>query len=329
PSQNQRRILTPERDAVRHRVLDVELAAAIGDVVEIALGVGLVDVDRGWHDTIAHRQQRRGDAGGAARALRGADQALQGRPRQPVGMTIESELHSARFDAVVQLRRRAVIVDVLHVALADAGLFHRHTDGARGLFAAFFETHAMVSLARRSVARNFAVDVRASCARLLHLFEYEEPCALGDDEAVAIARKRARRALWLVIPTRRHEAHQLKAAQDQGGDRRIDAAGNHGLQHARLNVAERVAERVGGTGAAGGDDVAEAAKSEAHRHLTSERADRAGGNRVYAALLLVAGVIEAVLFFPEVLASAARAHHDADAAPLVTRQPPHVGRRLP
>ncbi len=65
--------------------------------------------------------------------------------------------------------------------------------------------------------------------------------------------------------------------------------------------------------------MAQAAETEAHRHLAGQRPDGAGGNGVDAALLLVAGVIEAVLLLGEILAAAAGAHHDADAAQFVAR----------
>ena len=66
-------------------------------------------------------------------------------------------------------------------------------DGARRLFAALFQAHAVEGLAGGAVAGDLAVDVRAARLRLLHFFEDEEPGAFGDHEAVAIAGERAAR----------------------------------------------------------------------------------------------------------------------------------------
>ena len=122
-----------------------------------------------------------------------------------------------------------------------------------------------------------------------------------------------------MVPARAHDAHELEAAQDQRRDGRIHAAGDDGVQHAAPDVAEGVADGVGGGSAAGGDDMAQAAEAEAHGDFAGERADGAGGNGVDAALLLLAGVIEAVLLLGEILAAAAGADHDADLAQFVAR----------
>ena len=116
-------------------------------------------------------------------------------PGQLVSVAVESQLHGARFDAVVELRGSAVIIDVLHFGGRDAGFSERHADGARRLFAAFFQAHAVVGFAGGTVAGDLAVDVSAAGAGPLHLLQDEEPGAFGDHEAVAILGKRARSAL--------------------------------------------------------------------------------------------------------------------------------------
>src|SRR5689334_13172695 len=127
-------------------------------------------------------------------------------------MTVECKFDGARLDAVVQLRRRTVIVDVLHLGSGNRGLLQRQPDGARRLLATLLQADAMIRLARGAVACHLPVDMRSARTRLLHLLQYEEPRALGDHKAVAIARERPRGALRLMIPTRAHDAHELKAA---------------------------------------------------------------------------------------------------------------------
>ena len=65
--------------------------------------------------------------------------------------------------------------------------------------------------------------------------------------------------------------------------------------------------------------MAEAAEAEPHGDLAGQRADGAGGNGVDAALLQEPSIVKAVLFFGEVLAAAAGADDDTDAAELVAR----------
>ena len=86
-----------------------------------------------------------------------------------------------------------------------------------------------------------------------------------------------------------------------------------------LDVAEGVAHRVGGGGAAGGNDVAQTAETEAHGDFAGQRADGAGRDGIHAALLLMAGIEEPVLLFGEILAAAAGADNHADLAQFVAR----------
>ena len=72
--------------------------------------------------------------------------------------------------------------------------------GAGRLLAALFQAHAMIGLAGGSVAADLAVDVGAARPRVLQFLQDEEPGALGDHEAVAIAREGPRGALRLGVP---------------------------------------------------------------------------------------------------------------------------------
>src|SRR5207249_9331523 len=157
-------------------------------------------------------------------------------------------------------------------------------------------------------------DVGAARARLLPLIHHEKPRALSDHKAIAVARKRPRSALWLMVPTGGHDPHELKAAHDERRDRRIHTAHDHGIQISTADLPEGIAHRVGGRRAAGRDNMAQPAEAEPHGNFAGQRADGDGGYGVRATLLLMSGVIQAVLLFGEVLAAAARSDDYADAA---------------
>src|SRR5262249_31142471 len=116
--------------AVTDGVLDLEFSRLTGNVIEIALGVGLVDIDGGRRDGVAHREQGRGNPGRAASALRVADHALQRRAGDPVRVAVERELDGAGLDPVVQLRGRAVVMNVLRRGRGYARLAEGHADRA-------------------------------------------------------------------------------------------------------------------------------------------------------------------------------------------------------
>ena len=71
------------------------------------------------------------------------------------------------------------------------------------------------------------------------------------------------------------------------------------------------------------------AESEAHGDFAGQRADGGRGDDVHAALLLLAGIIQAVLFLGELQAAAARSDDHADLAQLLARQRVRRQRRRP
>src|ERR1039457_3938086 len=198
-------------------------------------------------------------------------------------------------------------MDVLYLGGRNTRFSQGQPDGAGGLFAALLQADPVIGLAGGSIPGNFSVDVGAAPAGLLQFLHDEEPGALREHEPVAVARERTRRALRLMIPVGAHDAHQLETAQDQGSDRRIYSSRHDGVQDARLDLPVGIADGIGGRGAARRNDVAESAEPEAHGDFAGQSADRAGRNGVDAALLDMPAVVEAVLFFGEILASAARA----------------------
>ncbi len=91
----------------------------------------------------------------------------------------------------------------------------------------------------------------------------------------------------------------------------------HPGQRAALDSAAGVANSVGRRRAAGRDDVAHAAKSEAHGDFAGQRSDGGGGDSINAALFLVAAVVEPVLLFGELLRAAAGTDNHADRSQFV------------
>src|SRR5665213_2271794 len=117
-------------------------------------------------------------------------------------MAIEGEARGARFDAVIQIGRRAVIVDVADLFGPDACFLHGQRHRVSRLFAALFETHAMIGLAGGGITDDFTVDLRAALEGVFAFFENEEPRAFAEHESAAVARERPRAALGFAIPLR-------------------------------------------------------------------------------------------------------------------------------
>src|SRR6202022_1766680 len=118
--------------------------------------------------------------------------------------------------------------------------------GPGRLFTRFVEPDAMVRVACRSVARDLAVDARpAGPCRLLALHD-EHPGAFGENEAVAVPGERTRCAGRVVIAGVGHDAHHAEAGHHGCRDRGVRTAADDVVDDAELEVAIRVADRVGG-----------------------------------------------------------------------------------
>jgi hypothetical protein len=70
---HQRAVLRAEPDAIAKRYPHLGLARGVGDIVEITIRIGIVEVDRRRNGTRFHCAQGRAQTGGAAGALGMAD----------------------------------------------------------------------------------------------------------------------------------------------------------------------------------------------------------------------------------------------------------------
>src|SRR5437868_6563907 len=95
------------RTYARWTMLKSMAAAVVGDIVEITLRIGIVEIDCWRKDVIPEGHQCGSDAGRAARSLRMADHRLRRGAGDLPGVRAEGEFHGARLDAIVEIGRRA------------------------------------------------------------------------------------------------------------------------------------------------------------------------------------------------------------------------------
>ncbi len=235
---HERAVLRAEPDAVAEGVLDGGRASLVRHVVEVAGRVGAIEVDRRRQEAVAHGEQRRRHPGRAAGALRMADHGLDRRARQAVCGPPEGAAHGQGLDAVVQLRRGAVVRDVADRLGRHAGFFHRERHRARRLFARLVQTHAVVSVAGRAVAGDLAVNAGPARAGPLGLLENEHPRTLAQHEPVAVGGERPGGGRRVGFARGREDPHHGKAFHDSAHDGRVDAAREHDILGAELDRAE-------------------------------------------------------------------------------------------
>ena len=94
------------------------LARSVGDVVQIAIGIGFLEVQRRRQDPSRERSQHRDGLDRPGRAEQVPDRRFRARHRRRTA--VEDVVDRARLDLVVERRRRAVRVDVADVARLEA-----------------------------------------------------------------------------------------------------------------------------------------------------------------------------------------------------------------
>mmetsp|Transcript_25434 Transcript_25434/g.74982 ORF Transcript_25434/g.74982 Transcript_25434/m.74982 type:complete len:504 (+) Transcript_25434:228-1739(+) len=229
---------------------DSNLDGLLGDVldvrhvVEVAVRVGGLVVDRRRHDArlehLAH--DRRLDA--ARRTQEVAGGALGRRDLHLVGVLPKHTLVRHRLELVVERRRGAVRVDVLHLLRRHARRLHRRLEARRHPLPLRVRRGDVVRVARGSVARNFAVDLCAAPKRVLLRLKQQHARPLAHHETRAVRVERAARLLRVVVRRGAHRAHRVEARKAERSDRRLGPSGEHHVALAPLQVLERLSDRV-------------------------------------------------------------------------------------
>src|SRR4029077_17440548 len=92
--------------------INAGLATGVGDVVEVALRIGLFQVDRRRHELVVYGHNRDHRLNGTGGAEQVPVHRLRRRHRNGGCGLAEGGLHGARLRGIVELRRRAMGVDV-------------------------------------------------------------------------------------------------------------------------------------------------------------------------------------------------------------------------
>src|ERR1700674_240080 len=116
---HERGVVAAEPERVREGHLGVRLASLVGDVVQVALRVRVVQVDRRRQQTAVEREHARGGLEGAGGAQQVTVDGFGRADRELVGVVAEDGLDGFRLGHVAQLGRRSMGVDGAHVRQLD------------------------------------------------------------------------------------------------------------------------------------------------------------------------------------------------------------------
>src|ERR1700720_240519 len=156
-----------------------------------------------------------------------------GADRKFVGIIAEDLLDRASLAKIGDVRRGGVGVDVINLVWGKAGMFERELHGARGAFAVRWRSSHVVGVCRKSVAREFAVNLRAASFRVFQLFHDNNTGAFAHDKSIAIAVERSRSALGLVV-ARAERSHGRETCETNRDNRSLGASSEKNIGIADL-----------------------------------------------------------------------------------------------
>src|ERR1051325_1425784 len=183
--ENQRRIRPAEAERVREHVAHWLRAGLIRHVVEIAVGIGRLVVDRRRQHVFLHHQRRDGRLEPAGGAEEVAGHRLRRADGELVGVLAEDALDRQRLRFVAERRRRAVRVDVVNVGRLQAGVLQRAAHDVDHPDAVLRGRGDMIRVEAHALTGQLAEDPRAAGDGALALLEKQDAGSLAHDEAVA------------------------------------------------------------------------------------------------------------------------------------------------
>ena len=235
--------MTAKAEAVRHHVGERFASGFVGNVVEIAVGIGVFEVDRGGHDLTLEGQDRDHELDPTRGPQEVSQLALGARDRDAAGFAVEDGLDCDGFGLVAQRSAGAVGVDVVNLAGVEAGVLQGELHGASRAPPFRVGSGHVVAVGAQSVAHHLGEDGGPTAAGVFVLFEDDHASPLRHDEPVAIAVEGPTGAVGGVIASRQG-AHAGEAREPHRGDGGLAAPGDHDVGAVRPNEVERIANRV-------------------------------------------------------------------------------------
>src|SRR4029453_11423489 len=116
PFQHERRVVAAEAERVDERDLDASLLRLRGDARQLALGIGILVVDRGVDQIVLNGHRRRDGADATRGAQRVTDAGLGGADQDLVGPRLQQAANAADLDLVTANGGRRGGINVVHLA---------------------------------------------------------------------------------------------------------------------------------------------------------------------------------------------------------------------
>lgn len=128
--------MTAEAEVVAESNVNFRFASDVWDIVQIALGILLIEVDGRWDDVVFHRHQTGGDFHPTGCAKKVSGHGFGGADDEAVfGVITEGALDSFGFANIAEASGGAMGVDVADFVCVDFSVLESHGHAACGTFA--------------------------------------------------------------------------------------------------------------------------------------------------------------------------------------------------
>jgi hypothetical protein len=216
-------VLPAESEAIGQDDVTFGLARGVGDIVEVALGIGKFVIDRRRQDTIANGQQADDQFRRTCSGDEMPHHTLSAGDRKFIGVIAEDFFDGQRFDLIIDRRTGPMGIDIINVFGIQTGITEGHlhaTDGATTFRMGVRDT---VGIGGRSVTNNLAINPCSTAFGVFKFLQNHHPRTFTQDETVAITVERPGRLLRRVV---------LRTQGGQQAEARHTKRMNHGMRSA-------------------------------------------------------------------------------------------------
>lgn len=304
--------MASEAEVVAEGNVHFGFASDVWHVVEIALGIGLVEVDGRWDDAVFHRHQASGDFDATCCTKKVTSHGFRRAHDQAVFSVIsEGSLDRFGFADVAETGGGAVGVDVADFIRVDLAMLEGHGHAARSAFTFGVGRGHVIGIGAESVANEFGVNVGTAFFGVLQFLDHQNAGTFAHDETIASDIEGARSALWFVI-ARAECFHVAETAESAGENASFAAAAEEGIGIAEFDDAPSLTDRVVGGGT--GCDDGHVRSTEAVFHGNDAAGDVGNHHRNEERRNATGATIDelGMLFFEGAEATDTRADHDTD-----------------
>ncbi len=242
--------MAAEAEGIAQGGIDLALAGLVGHVIEIALRIGIIEIDRGREKIRLDRLDAGDEFHRTGRAEEVTRHRLGRADRDIFGVVTEDGLDRVAFHHVAHWSGGAVRVNVIDLVQGQARAFDRVLHGLHRANAA--RRGHVIGVGGKAVAGQFRENISSTFLCVLEFFDDNDACTFTHDKSIAVLVEGTGSALGIIVAGA-EGAHGGKPAHAEGDAGGFTATGNHDVRFIIANQAPGFPDTIIG-GRTGRDD---------------------------------------------------------------------------